>query len=342
LAQTLPPDAETGIGAWTDREFVSAMKSGIGRGGVHLYPAMPYVYYSKMADSDVLAIRAYLSTIEPVRNPVQINQLAFPFNIRAIMRVWNWLYLPYKDWQPDLAKSPEWNRGAYLVDGPMHCGACHTPKSLLGGDRSNRMFEGYSTQGWHAPNITNNNELGLGSWPEEQVTEYLKTGHNKAAGASGAMAEEVERSSSKISDDDLKAIANYLKSGKTSASEKREALPASDPAMKAGEPIYKDSCSACHQAKGSGVPGLFTDLRAAASVRASDPLSLVRVVIEGAKTASTNGAPTGPAMPSYAWQLSDAQIAAVLTYVRNSWGNTATPLSERTVRSAKRSISAGG
>lgn len=342
LATNITPDPETGIGGWTDGDFISALKSGIGRGGVHLYPAMPYVYYSNMPDRDILSIRAYLSTVPPVRNPVVANQLPFPFNIRAGMIVWNWLYLPSKEWQPDPAKSSEWNRGAYLVQGPMHCGACHTPKSFLGGDLSHRIFEGYSIQGWHAPNITNEKVLGLGDWSADEIVQYLKTGHNKVAGASGPMADEVQRSSSQISGDDLKAVAAFLKGRSAPAVESGTPLAASDPVMRAGQAIYKDACSACHQENGSGVPGLFPALREAPSVRASDPLSLIRVVIEGAKTASTEGAPTGPGMPSYAWQLSDTQIAAVLTYVRNAWGNAASPVSESSVRSAKPAIQNGG
>ena len=236
-------------------------------------------------------------------------------------------------------KSAEWNRGAYLVEGPMHCGACHTPKNFLGGD-TNASLQGYSIQGWHAPNITNDKLLGVGSWPVEEIAQYLKTGHNKVAGAAGPMSEEVERSSSKVSDADLKAIAVYLKDQRTPETTPPQALDASNPVMKAGSAIYRDQCSACHKLDGSGVPEMFPALRDAPTVRAKDPTSLIRVAMNGTRTAATEGAPTGPGMPSYAWQLNDQQMAAVLTFVRNAWGNAAPEVSEGDVKSARTSLAA--
>ncbi len=338
VSANITPDQETGIGAWTGAEFRAALKTGIGKGGVHLYPAMPYVYYSKMTDEDVAAIWAYLSTLKPVRNPVVSNQLPFPFNIRASLWFWNLLYRPKPAWEPAAGKSAEWNRGAYLVEGAMHCGACHTPKSFLGGDLDGSRFQGYSIEGWHAPNITNDKRLGLGSWSADEIVQYLKTGHNAVAGASGPMGEEVERSSSKISDGDLKAVAAFLKDQSTPESAPPQAIDASDPVMKAGQAIYRDQCAACHKIDGGGVADMFPALRAAPSVRAGNSTLLIRVVVDGAKSASTDGAPTGPGMPSYAWQLNDKQVAAVLTYVRNAWGNAAAAVPESAVRSARTSL----
>src|SRR5208337_910364 len=256
VSANITPDAETGIGGWTGEELRAALKTGIGKGGIHLYPAMPYVYYSKLKDEDVTAIWAYLSTVKPVRNEVVSNQLPFPYNIRPILWFWNLLYRPQPGWSPEPGKSAEWNRGAFLVEGPMHCGACHTPKSFLGGDTSAK-FQGFSIQGWHAPNITNDKQLGLGAWSADDIVRYLQTGHNKVAAASGPMGEEVERSSSKISDQDLKAIASYLKDQNTPESTPPQAVNESDAVMKAGRAIYKDQCFACHQLDGSGVADLF-------------------------------------------------------------------------------------
>ncbi len=339
VAANITPDQETGIGGWTGEEFRAALKTGIGKGGTHLYPAMPYVYYSKMTDEDVAAIWAYLSTIEPVRNPVITNTLPFPYNIRATLWFWNLLYRPAPGWQPDPSKSAEWNRGAYLVEGPMHCGACHTPKSFLGGDTSAK-FQGFSIQGWYAPNITNDKRLGIGMWSVGDVARYLKTGHNEFAGAAGPMSEEVERSSSKVSDEDLKAVAIYIRSQSGPESAPPQPLEASDPVMKAGSAIYKDQCSACHKLDGSGVAEMFPALRNAPSVRARNPTSLIRVAMNGTRSAATPAAPTGPGMPSYAWQLNDKQMSAVLTYVRNAWGNAAPPVSEGDVKSARTSLTA--
>ena len=339
VAANITPDRETGIGDWTGEDFRAALKTGIGKGGTLLYPAMPYVYYSKMTDEDVAAIWAYLSTLQPIRNDVISNQLPFPYNIRQVMWLWNLLYRPTPGLHADPGKPAEWNRGAYLVEGPMHCGACHTPKNFLGGD-ADASLQGYSIQGWHAPNITNDKLLGVGSWSVEDIAQYLKTGHNKVAGAAGPMSEEVERSSSKVSDADLKAIAVYLKDQGTPETTPPQALDASNPVMKAGSAIYRDQCSACHKLDGSGVPEMFPALRDAPSVRANDPTSLIRVAMNGTRTAATEVAPTGPGMPSYAWQLNDQQMAAVLTFVRNAWGNAAPEVSEGDVKSARISLAA--
>ena len=169
----------------------------------------------------------------------------------------------------------------------------------------------------------------------------MKTGHNEFAGAAGPMSEEVERSSSRVSDEDLKAVAIYLKDPRAGPKARpREPLDASDPVMKAGSAIYRDQCSACHKLDGSGVAEMFPALRNAPSVRARNPTSLIRVAMNGTRSAATRSAPTGPGMPSYAWQLNDQQMAAVLTYVRNAWGNAAPPVSEGEVKSARTSLTA--
>jgi len=178
----------------------------------------------------------------------------------------------------------------------------------------------------------------IGDWSEDELVQYLKTGHNAVASAAGPMAEEVEESSSLLTEPDLKAIATYLKERPAPDKKPGAAVAAADPAMKAGEAIYTDQCSACHAKDGRGVPGLFPSLRGVPSVSASDPISLVRVVENGVRTASTPGAPTAPGMPSYAWQLDDDQIAAVLTYVRNAWGNSFGPVSKADVAAARQTI----
>ena len=209
------------------------------------------------------------------------------------------------------------------MEGLGHCGACHTPKSALGGDDRAHAFQGYALQGWFAPNITNDSERGLGGWSVADIAAYLKNGHNPTTASTGIMAEEITLSSSHMTDADLTAIATYLKDlpGQTAAP--AAAISASDPKMVAGEAIYADECSACHGLDGKGVPYLFPSLARSSNVRSTDPTSLVRVVIEGARSVATAGEPTGPGMPSFAWKLSDDQAAAVLTYIRNSWGASA-------------------
>jgi mono/diheme cytochrome c family protein len=323
VGANITPDLETGIGAWSDELFVRALREGKGHDGQLLYPAMPYPYYTKLTESDALAIRAYLNTVKPVRNAVVSNKLPFPFDVREGMAAWNALYFTNGEFKPDATKSAEWNRGAYLVEGLGHCGACHTPKSALGGDDRAHAFQGYALQGWFAPNITNDNERGLGGWGVADIVAYLKNGHNPTSASTGIMAEEITLSSSHMTDVDLAAIATYLKALPGQTASPPAAISASDPKMIAGAAIYADECSACHGPDGKGVPYLFPSLAGSPNVRSTDPASLIHVLIEGARSVATAGEPTGPGMPSFAWMLSDDQAAAVLTYVRNSWGSSA-------------------
>jgi mono/diheme cytochrome c family protein len=335
VGANITPDPDTGIGAWSDEAFVRALREGKRYNGQLLYPAMPYPYYTKLSESDALAIRAYLNTVKPVRNAVVSNKLPFPFDVREGMAAWNALYFRSGEFKADPTKSAEWNRGAYLVEGLGHCGACHTPKTQLGGDDHGRVFQGYPLQGWFAPNITNDNERGLGRWSVADIVAYLKNGHNVTTASTGIMAEEITLSSSQMTDADLAAIATYLKDrrGRTSASP--AAVSASDPRMIAGGAIYADECSACHGMEGKGVPFLFPSLAGSPNVRSIDPASLIRVLIEGARSVATVGEPTGPGMPSFAWKLSDDQAAAVLTYIRNSWGSSAPAVDPRQVEQAR-------
>ena len=323
VGANITPDSETGIGAWSDESFVRALREGKGHDGELLYPAMPYPNYTKLSESDALAIRAYLNTVRPVRNAVVSNKLPFPLDIREGMAAWNALYFTSGEFKPDSTKTAEWNRGAYLVEGLGHCGACHTPKSALGGDDRAHTFQGYALQGWFAPNITNDAERGLGGWSVADIVAYLKNGHNSTSASTGIMAEEITLSSSQMTDADLTAIATYLKALPGQTASPPAGVSASDPKMVAGEAIYADECSACHGLDGKGVPYLFPSLAGSPNVRSADPASLIRVVIEGARSVATAGEPTGPGMPSFAWKMSDDQAAAVLTYIRNSWGASA-------------------
>ncbi len=339
VSPNITPDADTGIGAWTEEQFDNAVRRGTRPDGSRLYPAMPYTSYTRMTRDDVKAIHAYLSTVAPVRNAVEPNTLPFPFDIRAAMHAWDAAFFNEGEFQGDLSKSPEWNRGAYLVQGPGHCTACHTPKNLAGADKANALFKGGPVQGWFAPELTNDETAGLGRWSVEELTAYLKTGHNSTATATGPMAEEIENSTSKLNDSDLKAMAVYLKSLPGAAAE-TTALAATDPVMRAGQAIYRDQCSACHGLDGRGSPHLFPSLAEAPSVRAHDAASLIRVVLRGARSVATPKEPTAPGMPSFAWQLNDAQVAAVLTYVRNAWKPAAPAVGEDDVRKARAALSA--
>ncbi len=322
VAPNITPDNETGIGAWSDDEFVAALRDGKRPNGAPLYPSMPYNYYTKLTRDDALAIRAYLNTVTPVRNAVVSDTLPFPFNIRDAMLLWDVLYFRKGEFRPDTTKSGEWNRGGYLIEGIAHCGACHTPKTLLGGDLNDQALHGFTLQGWFAPDITNDDDRGLGLWSVADIVQYLKTGHNAASAATGTMGEEISHSSSLWTDADLKAVAAYLKDLPRTAGAATQPV-ASAPLMKAGGAIYADACSACHGLDGKGVPSLFPALAESSNVRSADATSLIRITLEGARSVATAKEPTAPAMPSFGRRLNDEQIAAVLTYVRNSWGSAA-------------------
>ncbi|HWB51587.1 MAG TPA: cytochrome c [Stellaceae bacterium] len=339
VAANITPDRETGIGAWSDDDFVRALTEGVARDGTHLYPAMPYPYYTKVSRGDVLAIRAYLTTVPAVHNPVTSDQLPFPLNQRADMAVWNKLYFHSGEYRPVAGKSAVWNRGGYLVEGLMHCGACHTPKNTAGGDYLDRPLKGYALQGWFAPDISGDTRRGIGSWSADDLVTYLKTGHNRFAAATGPMADVVAKSSSKLTDADLRDVATYLKDqpGLEGEEEAAQASPvdAGNSQMQAGAAIYTDECSACHTPKGTGVLNLFPSLAGAPSVQSADPTSLIRVVLGGTRSVATDQAPTGPAMPAFAWLLDDRRAAAVLTYIRNSWGNAAAAVTAAQVQSER-------
>jgi mono/diheme cytochrome c family protein len=336
VSPNITPDRETGIGAWTEEEFVNSLTKGTGRNGTLLYPAMPFTYLTKVTLQDALAIRAYLNTVPAVRNPVRPNQLPFPFDVRASMKAWDELYFSPGPYQPVAAKSAEWNRGGYLVEGLMHCGLCHTPKTALGGDDKARRLQGYSLQGWFAPNITNDARRGLGSWSIEDVVAYLKTGHNRMAAASGPMAEEVAQSSSQMTEADLRAVAIYLKDQPGQSPETPAAAAAG--VMRSGAAIYADECSACHTPKGAGIDGLFPALSGSPSVQSIEPTSLIRVVLRGARSVATDGAPTAAAMPAFGWLLTDDQVAAVTTFIRQAWGNAAPPVTAEEVGRARKAL----
>ena len=341
VSPNITPDSTTGIGAWTSQQFDDAVRRGILPDGARLYPAMPYTHYTKMSRDDVLAIRAYLSTIKPIRNAVVSNQLPFPFNIRAVMRVWDALFFREGEFQADSQKSEDWNRGAYLVEGPGHCGACHTAKNSLGADKESENLRGAALQGWFAPDITNDSTRGLGRWSNEDIVGYLKTGHNRVSAATGPMAEEVTFSSSLMNDGDLTAIAAYLKAT-PGRDDRRAPLPADNEAMKSGAAIYRDVCSACHSLDGNGVASLFPALAQSSTVASDDPQTAIRVILRGARSVSTKAEPTSPGMPAFGWQLNDNQVAAILTYLRNSWGHAAPAVTAETVHASRAALSARG
>lgn len=337
LGANITPDPVNGIGRWNFEDFQNAMSKGHGLDGKRLYGAMPYTAYTKVLLQDNQAIWAYLQTIEPSDNKVETNQLPFPFNVRTSLLGWNLLNFQEGEFKADPKKTEQWNRGAYLVQGLGHCGTCHTPKSLTGGDKNDQFLGGANLQTWVAPNITADAHSGIGRWSEEDIVKYLKTGANRFDIASGPMAEEVEHSSQHWKDEDLMAVAVFLKDGSKPA-DPPKALAVTDSAMVAGKAIYADRCSACHVGNGEGAENLFPKLAMAPLVNGADASSMIRVVLAGSRAGATDAAPTAPAMPSLAWALSDDNVANVLTYVRNSWGNAAPAVSSADVKAVREQL----
>jgi mono/diheme cytochrome c family protein len=336
VAPNITPDEATGIGAMSDETFYNAMHNGITH--ERLYPAMPFPYYTKVTRADVTAIHAWLNTVQPVANRVHSNTLPFPFNIRTSMLGWDKLFFEPGEWQDQPNKSAEWNRGGYLVEGLGHCGACHTPKNLLGADENSHHLQGYALQGWFAPDITSDKRVGLGAWSADDIVEYLKTGANQYTSASGPMAEEISDSTSHWTTQDLHAAATYLLDQPGSNESPPKALAENDPVMQAGASIYADECSACHTKTGKGIARMLPALKGSPFVQQTNPDSLLHVVLVGTRAVATDAAPTAAAMPAFGWKLSDEQVASVVTYIRNAWGNAAPPVEAGSVQSMRKSL----
>jgi mono/diheme cytochrome c family protein len=335
MTPNITPDNATGIGSWSADDFARAMHEGRRPSGSYLYPAFPYPFYTKVTRADTDAILTYLRSLPAVSNSVDRSTLPFPFNIRLSMIGWNALFFTPSDFTPDPKHSDEFNRGAYLVEGLGHCGACHTPLNGFGANKSYQRLEGGRVDNWTAPNITNDMAAGLGKWSVDDIVRYLKTGQT----ASGPMKDVVENSTSKMADADLKAMAVYLKERGAAGSPAAIPLAASDKRMQVGEAIFVDTCAACHMRSGEGVEHLFPRLAGSVIATQDDPASLIRIILTGGRAAATDARPTAPAMPSLGYRLSDDQVAAVVSYVRNSWGNVAWPVTAETVKALRGRVS---
>jgi mono/diheme cytochrome c family protein len=332
----LTSDRETGIGSLTGDQFYDALHNGIGPKGAPLYPAMPYTAFTRVSRADSDAMLAYLKTIPAVHSNRPENRLTFPLNYRFLVRGWNLLFFRPQSFVADSGKSAAWNRGAYIVNGLGHCGSCHTPKNFLGSDKSGKSFQGGDLEEWVAPDLTANTRTGIGVWTEGDVVEYLKTGRNKLANASGPMAAVVTNSTSLMSDQDLRAIATYLK-GQT-AGPSVEARNVDAGAMRRGKAVYGDACASCHMLEGGGQPKLFPPIAGNAMLQQDDASGLMHLILSGGRTAPTPERPAPLSMPSFAWKLTDQEIADVSTYIRNSWNNRAAPVSAGAVADMRKSL----
>jgi mono/diheme cytochrome c family protein len=330
-------DPETGIGSWTDAQFYRAMHDGIGPDGTHFYPAFPYPWFTKATRADDDAIHAYLRTLAAVRYRRPPNTLPWPLDIRESMVGWNALYFKPGTYKYDASHSKEWNRGAYLVLGLGHCGACHTPDNFLGAPEGSRRLQGGVLSHWYAPSLAGDRRTGLGSWTQQQIVDFLKNGQTKKGVAYGPMGEVVHYSTSAMDKADLKAIAVYLKSLPAPNNQPAPSRPAANVAS-AGQAIYVDSCSACHGGDGKGVADMFPPLRGNAVVQGDDPTTVIRLILNGGHAVATDRRPTGVSMPSFGWKFSDREVAAVASYVRSAWGNAASPVSASKVHAVRKSV----
>jgi mono/diheme cytochrome c family protein len=349
----ITPDKETGIGGWTSDDFYKAMHEGIAPGGEHLYPAFPYPWYTKLSRDDVDAIRDYLMTLAPVHHENKPAELPWPFSMREVMAGWNALYFKPGTFQPNPQKSAEWNLGAYLVEGLGHCGACHSPKNFAGAPKRDKAYHGGFGENWYATSLVGDVRDGLGDWSAQDIVQYLKTGANKRASAFGPMAEVVHDSTQYLSDQDLHAIAVYLKdlppkdtgtkpATNTTAANGNDAnaKPANVDADRfaRGRGYYIDDCAGCHMENGEGLAGVFPPLKGNNVVQASDAETVVHVILTGAKTATTKQNPTGLAMPAFDWKLDNQQIADLVTYLRNAWGNHGDAISANKVADTRHTL----
>jgi len=333
----LTPDVRTGLGTWNAAHFWRAMHHGRGRDGRLLYPAFPYPNYTRVTRADSDAIYAYLRSLPHAVKTNRPHELRFPYGLQPALAIWRAAYFKPGIFAADPARSVEWNRGAYLVHGLGHCSACHTPRNALGATQSEREFKGgfVAQSGWYAPALTSEREAGVAQWDNASVARLLQTGVAPQRWVSGPMAEVVWSSTQHLSTTDAQAMATYLKSLPTSAPAPAAAPAAAAAAnlpstelLAAGAKLYEQHCTSCHGADGKGVPGAYPPLAGSRAVTMATPANLIQLTLYGGYAPSTAGNPRPFGMPPFATALNDREIATVLTFVRNAWGNAAAPVSE--------------
>lgn len=336
----ITPDKETGIGNWSGQDFYRAMHEGIDREGEHLYPAFPYPWFTRFTRDDVAAIKAYLDTLPPARQADKPAQLPWPISWRGSVAVWNRLFLHEGEYKPDPNKSAEWNRGAYLVEGAGHCGACHTPKNMLGATKREQALSGGDAgEHWYASSLSGDLRDGLGNWSVKDIVAYLKTGSNGKTAAAGPMADVVKNSTQHLTDADLQAIATYLKDMPARENRDDRSAKVDSQAMARGGGLYIDNCAGCHMQNGGGQPDVFPSLRGSSAVQSAKADTLIHIVLTGGEKPATAARPTGLAMPAFDTKLDDREIADLVSFVRNAWGNHAPATDAGAVASVRKSLS---
>src|SRR5258706_3239089 len=333
----ITPDKETGIGNYSDQDFLNAVHRGIRRDGARLYPAMPFTSYTYMTDADALAIKAYLFSLPPVRAAVPENTLTFPFNQRWSMIFWSTLFNPDRRFEPDTSKSPEWNRGAYLAEAMAHCGECHTPRNLAFALDNRKKFAGAVTAGWRAFNISSDKTTGVGAWRDDDLVSYLSIGHADGHGtASGPMGEAVDHSFSQMAPEDIRAVVTYLRSvpATTSSDLPATLAPPASPLHKdgsqdaRGKMVFQGACVSCHSWTGESAISPMATLTGAWAVNDPGATNVAQIVISGTKRHTPDGALS---MPAFGNAYSDDEIAAVAHYVTARFGSKGSKLTAQDV-----------
>ena len=341
----ITPDAETGIGKYSDLDFLDAIHRGRRRDGARLYPAMPFPSYTYMTDEDALAIKAYLFSLAPVRAETPPNTLMFPFNQRWSLAVWSALFNRDKRFEPDTARTAEWNRGAYLAEALAHCGECHTPRNPAFALDNREKFAGAVAAGWRAYNITADKGTGVGAWSDDQLVSYLSTGHAAGRGtASGPMGEAVDESFSRMVPEDIRALVAYLRSVPAVASSEPATLapPASQSpktggtADARGKMVFQGACVSCHGWTGESPLTPFATLTGARAVNDPAAINVAQIVISGTKRQAPPGALS---MPAFGSAYSDAEIAAVANYVTARFGSKPSAITEQDVAALRKQTS---
>jgi mono/diheme cytochrome c family protein len=331
VAPNITQDPETGIGRWSAQDFWNALHNGRSRDGRLLYPAFPYTNYTSITRDDAEALHAYFRTIPAVRRANAPHQLRFPYDTQAALAFWRALYFRpgvYRE-RPD--RPAEWNRGAYLVEGPGHCSACHSARNVLGGSGGELSGGLVPVLGWYAPSLTSDSETGLGGWPVEDIAQLLHTGVSPRATVSGPMAEVVGASLQHLSEADVRAMAVYLKSlpgtGNGGKPYERSTAPEAAAFLQAGAKLYEKHCAECHGAAGAGFPPHYPPLAGNRALTMLDSTNAIRIVLNGGFPPGTRGNPRPFGMPPFGHALDDAEVAQVVSYLRSAWGNNAPPVS---------------
>ncbi len=337
----LTPDNETGLGKWTADDFWRALHNGKAPDGSLLYPAFPYPSYRNVSRADADALYAYLGSLPAVEQPNRAHDLAFPYNQRFLIAGWRALYFRPEPLKNETGESEQWVRGRYLVEGLAHCAECHTPRNRLGAMKSSEGLAGALIPGqlWYAPPLTADKVTGLGQWSEQDIVDLLKTGVSRQTHAAGPMAESVHLGFQHVADTDLQAMAVYLKAlPEAGTDELAIGSPASTSVMETGGKIYEQQCVQCHQASGEGRSPAWPPLAGNISVLASSPVNAIRLVLSGGFAPSTKDNPQPHGMPPFGQSMSDQDVAAVVTFIRQSWGNQASTVSLPEVRRVRESV----